>query len=200
MDQGGESGLSPCPECGESPGSSLACLACGALLEERGDADHFRRLGIAPAATVDPDAIEMRYLKLSRLLHPDFQTGKPADVQNRAVSGSARLNEAYHTLLDDQQRLEYLLALLDADALERNKTLAPAFLMESMESSEEIEEARGEGDNATLQRLADAMNGAIDTRLARATEQLTGDPDCNAVATLLHETRVFRRMLRDTRP
>ncbi len=199
-DHGAESGLSPCAECGQDPGSSLACLACGVLREEPAGSNVFTRFGLTPTPRVDVDAIELHYLRLSRLLHPDFQAGKPPAVQDLAVSGSALLNEAYTTLLDDQRRLEAALALLDPDALERNKTLSPAFLMESMESSEEIEDARASGDDEALKHLAAGMRAVIDARLASAADHLTGDGDPDAVATLLHETRVFRRMLRDTGP
>lgn len=198
------------------------CLVCGSVLDEPAHANHFTRLGIDPLVPFDAADAEARYIRLSRALHPDHHGGTDADSQFAAVELSAKLNEAYTTLLDEQRRHEYLLSLLDPDALEKHKTLAPDFLMEAMELSEELEDARTRGCRATIERIASLAKDEIDERMKNVTmacrhtmeriaaQQAHGNGaggvpsrpltlwNTDKIATLLHQARVYRRILRDT--
>ena len=198
------------------------CLVCRAVIEEPEHANHFTRLGIDPLSPFDAEDTEARYIRLSRALHPDHQTVGDGDAQLAAVQRSAMLNEAYSTVLDEQHRHEYLLSLLDPDALEKNKTLAPDFLMEAMELSEELEDARTRGCRATIERIASLAKNEIDERMQNVTlacrhtmeriaaqqphgkgeEGVPSRPltlwNTEKIATLLHQARVYRRILRDT--
>jgi len=190
----------PCPGCGGPPGSTLACLRCGRLLEELPGSTHFQRLGLAPGpgAGADAASLERAYLQLSRLLHPDFHGGADADLRDLALRNSALLNEAYVTLGDDESRAEYLLGLHDPQALERWKLLSPEFLMAAMETSEATEQAVAERDGTTLARLGSEVGAEIARRLATLNEPgAWTSPDARLLATLLHELRVLRRMLHD---
>lgn len=218
--------LPSCPHCGAQPGSSLACLACGQLLEEQGD-DHFARLGQHSTEPFDKDAAEATYLRLSRLLHPDFHGRSSADVQARAVRYSALLNEAWTTLTDELARAEYVLELHHPGTLEKHKTLSPAFLMEAMELSEELESAQGSGCRQTIQRIRQDARRAVEERMEGVAEacghtidriardahhpggQQQGQDvpaalisqhqwNTEQIATLLHQARVYRRILRDS--
>lgn len=218
--------LPPCPECGADPVSSLACLACGTLLEEHGD-DHFARLGQSSAQPFDKDAAEAAYLRLSRLLHPDFHGRADPAVQALAIRHSASLNQAWSTLTDEQARAEYLLELHHPGTLERHKTLSPAFLMEAMELSEELETALDSGCGQTIQRIRKEARRAVEERMHGVTQacgqtidriardahhpagQQRGQDvpaalitqhqwNTEQIATLLHQARVYRRILRDT--
>lgn len=185
---------SSCPGCDEPLQSTLACLACGRVLDEPADADHYARLGLRPEDGFDHDAIEARYLRLSRALHPDFHGQADEAARERANRHSALLNEAWNTLADDTARAEYRLGRTDPDALERHKQLEPSFLMEAMELSEEGEHC----DAATRDRLT----GQVRAEIARRDERLADDsawspPDTAELAVLLHELRVYNRILRD---
>jgi molecular chaperone HscB len=187
-----------CPACGRPPGSTLACLHCGRLLDEPQGATHFQRLGLPAGQHVDRATLESAYLKLSRRLHPDFHGSADDDARALALRNSALLNEAYAVLSDDEQRAEYLLGLHDPQALERWKNLPPAFLMQAMETSEAVEGAAHSGDRPALARLVAGVRRDIDERLRRlADAESWRQPDARELATLLHELRVFRRILRD---
>jgi len=211
-----------CPECGEAPGSSLACLACGAVLDEGPDADHFTRLGLDPLVPYDHDAAELAYLKLSRALHPDFHGADDDAVKERALRNSALLNEAWRTLEDDQHRAEYLLELHDPGVLDRHKKLSPQFLMEAMEVSEELDDARTSGCQETVRRIAETARKEIDERMKGVARECSAtikriardepgrresrpakllsphDWNTEQIAVLLHQARVYRRILKDT--
>lgn len=213
--------LPPCPACGAPPGSTLACRACGEVLDEPTGADHFARLGLDPELPFDPELAERHYLQLSRLLHPDFQADEDDEAMFRAVSHSALLNQAWRVLNDDQQRAEYLLEMHHPGALERHKTLSPEFLMEAMELSEELEDGRKRGCSDTISRITRETRRALESRMTGVTQacmatieriaheqdppgvaerdRLAHPHEWNAkrIATLLHQARVYRRILRD---
>jgi DnaJ-domain-containing protein 1 len=185
-----------CPRCGAGLQSSLACLACGALVDEAPGATHFERLGLPRTAAVDLAAAERNYLRLSRLLHPDFQTAGDEAAADRANAASARLNEAWSVLSDPESRAEYLLELIDPGVMDRSKTLAPAFLAEAMELSEEAEAAADKPAAAAALRARVAADS--DARLAAVLRPAAWEqPDTRRLATTLHELRVLRRVLRD---
>ena len=211
-----------CSACGADPGSNLACLACGLILDPGRDPEHFANLGLDSLATFDPAIAELNYLKLSRLLHPDFQAGRDERTQALAVRNSSLLNEAWKILNDDQMRSEYLIELYDPGVLERHKALSPEFLMEAMEVSEELDDAQTQGCKKTVQKIANSARTEIETRMkdvasacaatiARlahkgpqpgetlpAKQLSTHDSNTEQIAVLLHQARVYRRILRDT--
>jgi molecular chaperone HscB len=190
--------LALCPGCGQAPQSALACLHCGRLLEEAPGTTHFQRLGLAPGARPDAAALERAYLRLSRLLHPDFHGAGDERQRELALRNSALLNEAYGTLGDAEARAEYQLGLLDAGALDRWKQLAPDFLVTAMETSEAVEQAAEARDGAALARLREEARGEIARRLDALSDPAAwAAPDTRRLATLLHQLRVFRRILRD---
>lgn len=213
--------LPSCPACHAPPVSSLACLACGHVLDEQPGADHFLRLGLPKDELFDPARAEANYLRLSRALHPDFMADAGDDALFRAVSHSALLNEAWGVLNDEQLRAEYVLELHHPGALEQHKRLSPEFLMEAMELSEELEEARDEGCADTIRRISAAARGALHERMngvasvcGATIDRIAHEADppevpvrdrrlhphewnSARVATLLHQARIYRRILRD---
>jgi molecular chaperone HscB len=165
------------------------------VLDEPIGATHFQRLAVPASEDVDQDVVETQYLRLSRLLHPDFRARESESIQQQVLQNSARLNEALSTLTDDQRRAEYVLGLLDPDALEQHKQLDPAFLMETMDISEGLEDCGAE----TTARIAGDVANQITERMNEVTAQAARpEPDTARLAVLLHEVRVLRRILRDT--
>jgi len=188
----------PCPACGSALRSTLACPACGRLLEEPAAGDHFARLGAPRSPRVDRQALEDTYIRLSRLLHPDFHGGAGEAQRELANRNSALLNEAWRVLTDDQERLEYLLEQIDPGALERSKRLSPEFLAEAMELSEELEQAAAGGDARAMATLVARVRAAMAERATELDDPARWQPaDGARLGRLLHEQRVYRRILRD---
>ena len=188
----------PCPACGQPLRSTLACLACGRVLEEGPGADHFARLGAPRSPRVDRRELEACYLRLSRLLHPDFHGGGSDELRELANRNSALLNEAYAVLSDDQERAEYLLERLDPGALERNKSLATAFLSEALELSEDLQAAAAADDPRTAAAVVARVRAPMTERAAALDDPAGWQAgDTARLARLLHEQRVYGRILRD---
>ena len=160
------------------------------------EVSHFERLGLPAAPDVDLAVAERNYLRLSRALHPDFQAPGDEAAADRANDATARLNEAWAVISDPEARAEYLLELRDPGAMERSKTLSPAFLAEAMELSEEAEAAAREP--AAAAKLRARVQADADARLASVLSPAAwASPDTRRLATALHELRVLRRVLRD---
>ena len=81
----------------------LFCHTCGAV-QQPGQLDHFRRLGLEPDFDLDLDTVEKRYLGFQRATHPDRFATKPAKERAFAEAQAVALNQAYETLKDPLRR------------------------------------------------------------------------------------------------
>ena len=129
------------------------------------EADFFACFGIPRGYAIDRDALEGRYLELSRDAHPDRVSGASPREQRLAVERASRINEAYRTLRDPVRRAEYLVKLGGVDLdLTATQGGAPdpgqSFLIEMVELREALEEAQAAGDAAV-----DGLRGSIEGRL-----------------------------------
>lgn len=154
--------------------------------------DPFAVLGIEAEVEVDERELEQRYLTLSRACHPDHLAQASTEEQVAGLQQSAALNDAYRALRDPWQRLEALLELRAPGALDGGKALDPAFLMSAMELAEEVAGA----DGAAVTRLAPQLDADIADYRTRIAQALRDEAFADA-ATLLHESRYFRKARKD---
>lgn len=136
----GEAAGATCPRCSAPLGSPVACAQCGALLTVPAGSDHFVLLGVPRQFAIDPAQLERTYLKVSRLVHPDFFGDQSKDVQAQAMRHSALLNDAYQTLKNDVRRGEYLLRLLGGKTAAADRSTKASFLAEMLELREEADD------------------------------------------------------------
>lgn len=86
-----------------------------AFVTEMRDKNHFEVLGATPKTPASD--LRRLYTKLAKRFHPDaFPAHTPEDILEKARSVTARLNEAYQTLANAEQREQYL-ALLNDDRI-----------------------------------------------------------------------------------
>jgi len=111
--------------------------------------------------SIDSKALRKEFLQLQAKAHPDMV---PADKKRQAEGLSARINEAYKTLLNPLLRAQYLLSLRGIDVAEDEtaKVEDPELLMEVLETRETIEDAQEEKDLEPLKgqnegRIADSV-------------------------------------------
>jgi Fe-S protein assembly co-chaperone HscB len=93
---------------------------------------------IADPVHVDAVHLRQRLMQLSRKYHPDRVVGLPDDEQTRALAMTEQINTGYQTLLDPKSRLRYYLTEHGIISTDEQYNLAPDFLMEAMETSEQI--------------------------------------------------------------
>ncbi len=184
------------------------CAACAAVLPADDKQDRFAVLGVPRQFSVDLNAAENNFKKLSRQVHPDrFATADPR-ARKAALSRTVQLNEAWRTLKDPIRRAEYLLALAGfglkgedrkrpTEGSTREVAAPPVLLMEILELREELADAQRAGNTPKVHAMAQAMRARhADTLAALAT--VLDDPDpakLEEAARLMVALRYYQRFL-----
>ncbi len=189
-----------CWHCGHAPESSLFCRYCNSL--QRPKPDYYRFLGLERKLHLDPDDLQQRFYRLSRLLHPDRYLRRTPTERQYSLEATAILNDAYRVLRDPVTRAEYVLKELGCGGGQnRSKDVPPELLEEVFELNMALEELRG-GDETVRPQLEEARKrfaGLIeesDERLDDLARQFddTGD---RAVLGQIRVTLDRRRYLRN---
>lgn len=212
-----------CWSCERAAGDGAACSQCNAIQPPLPGADHFVVLGLPRRFGLDLAAAEGRFRELSRQVHPDRFAKADPRARRASLQRSVQLNEAWRAIKDPVRRAEYLLQLAGFDvgpdegaarvtadrqpARQRIK-VPPALLAEILESREELAEARADGDEQRVQRMASDMRGRVDAALgrvaetfarldARETTDAVRDDGLGAAARELIAIRYYRRFLEE---
>jgi molecular chaperone HscB len=138
--------------------------------------DPFTVFGLSRSLDLDERQLETRYLRLSRVCHPDLHRANDTGDCIAVLQRSAEINDAWKVLRDPWQRARALLELLSPGVLERNKRLDPGFLGEALELAEEVAGAQG-------------------ARIAPLRTRLEADHD--AAARRLHMSHYHKKALQD---
>jgi molecular chaperone HscB len=133
-----------CPRCSASLETPLGCLACGALLPLDGASapDPFQVLGLERTHRIDLEELRRRYLRISRLTHPDFFATAGEAEKARAERASAALNTAFAVLADEAARADHLVGALGGPDENAERAMPKEFLMEVLEWNETLDAAR----------------------------------------------------------
>jgi molecular chaperone HscB len=159
--------------------------------------DPFDLLGLEPTFHLDRALLERAYLVRAASAHPDAS----------GTDGSAaQINEAKRVLEDPERRANALLARLGGPSKEDNRDLPPGFLMEIMETREEME-SLAQGDDAEgLARFRELAlsrrSGHID-RIGRLFGELASPPTAEGLARIRVELNAWRyaeRMIEQIKP
>lgn len=159
-----------CPACGAQLPTPLACAACGALIDPPPGVSPWALLGLEPCWRVDAGELQKRLVRLSRLMHPDFFAAAPQAARDLAGRNSARLNDAYATLLDPARRTEWILADRGAPSAQAERTMPQSFLMQVLEWNESLDAARetqGAARTSALQSLLTELSPQREALLVR---------------------------------
>lgn len=120
---------------------------------------------------LDAKELEKRFYALSRKLHPDVFSRRPAREQEYALESSAVLNDAYRTLKDPVARALYVLKQAGFDIAEQGtKDVPPELLEEVFELNMALEELHSGDEDAREQLRAarlrfEAMRDEIDREM-----------------------------------
>lgn len=127
-------------------------------------ADAFGVFGLPRRFRVDAGELERRFAELSRETHPDV-AGDDPDRQIEAMELSAKVNEAYRVLRDEEGRANVLLELLGGPSREADRRLPDGFLPIIMMVREELAEAQLEGDEGKVKEIEDDAKAQREARL-----------------------------------
>jgi len=195
-----------CPRCGAPLETPFCCVGCGRLLRPERDPTPFEAFGLEPRYGVDAAELELRLLRFSRSLHPDFFATAGVEERALAEEGSAALNAAYEILADDFRRADWLVAALDGPSESDEKEMPREFLLEVLEWSEEIEAAREARPGAPERARLPALAAALRSRRAECMRGVAGllaprpergAPVLAEVRRILNAVRYLDRALRE---
>jgi molecular chaperone HscB len=121
--------------------------------------NHFDLFDLAPAYSLDTGRLENSYKELQTLVHPD-RYAQAADAERRAsMQWTTRVNEAYSTLKDPVQRAKHILELHGIDVgFETNTQMPTDFLLQQLETREQLEEALQKKNSAFLDSLRNDLS------------------------------------------
>ncbi|OAY81397.1 uncharacterized protein LOC109708505 [Ananas comosus] len=160
---GGGRRLSKCWNCGTASGSPapfLACGTCGSVQPVDASVDYFQIFGLKRAYEVKGDNLEGKYKDWQKKLHPDLVHTKSEDEKAFAAEQSARVIDAYRTLINPLSRALYLLRLEGVQVDEEKTISDPELLVEMMEIREAVDEA---DDSQALERIKSQVQGKLET-------------------------------------
>ncbi len=151
-----------CWKCGEQQHESLFCKFCNTLQPPA--TDYYRFLDVERKLNINLPALQERYYRLSRMVHPDrFLSGTPNE-RRFSLDATAILNDAYRTLRDPVARAEYFLREEGVEAAGgKSKRVPPELLEEVFEVNSALEELRG-GSAAVREELKAALDRLIESR------------------------------------
>jgi molecular chaperone HscB len=162
--------------------------------------DSFEVLGVEPAFELDLAALEARHRELSRALHPDRYTGRPASERRMALDRAISVNEALRQLKDPVKRALELLKRAGVEVPEGTEPPAdPEFLMEMMEQREELSEARRAANVEQVEGLSAKVRARQLTTLAALGEKFASlspaelQAQGGSLVALVGELRYYRR-------
>lgn len=172
--------------------------------------DAFAVLGLTPRFDLDAAELRRAYLQRSAELHPDRAEsgathptagGADGDVPGDVDLAAAELNQAKATLEDPEKRAVALLELLGGLSKEADRTLPAGFLMEMMETRQqidaELEGRRGEEREALLEKWdewADARRARHIAKVAELFREILprGTPAASALKAIRMELNAWR--------
>ena len=122
---------SMCWHCQSDIGGEYFCQQCVKVQPLSKEIDYFTALGLPRKLNIDTGKLENKFYEMSRAFHPDFYEGKSDMERAVSLANSATLNQAYHTLKNPIERVEYLLRL-EAGSAKEIPGKAPTELFETL--------------------------------------------------------------------
>ncbi len=133
--------------------------------------NYFDFYAIPESFNPDTAFLKKRFYELSKEYHPDFYANESDEKQQEILELSTINNKAYHTLVDPNKRLEYILREHNLVNEGAKPQLPGDFLMEMMDINERLMEIESKDDWAAINTEVLAIEGDLNGELA----QFTGD-------------------------
>lgn len=100
--------------------------------------NYFELFEITPSFIIDKEDLRKKYYLKHRESHPDMHGLKSADEQMQVLEASTEINRAYKVLMDDDERIRYLLEISGIEFAEGKENVPQEFLLEVMDINEMI--------------------------------------------------------------
>ena len=114
----------------------------------------------------DKNVLKQKFYTLSRKYHPDFYSSTSEVEKADALEISSEVNKAYKVFQNGDETIKYVLQQKGLLEEEEKYELPPAFLMDMLDLSEEMMEAKTENDeeakSSVRQRIDNVQNEIYD--------------------------------------
>lgn len=121
----------------------------------------------------DKTALKKKFIELSRKYHPDFHTQSNSKQQEEMLEMSAMLNEAFQTLSNTDNTIQYLLKLKGSLKEDEKYNLPQDFLLEMMDLNETLMEAE---DKEQVEKIIKDKKNKLEEAIAPIlTQSLEGE-------------------------
>jgi len=109
--------------------------------------NYFEIFSLDISTNPDLNKLNENNRELQRLVHPDKFANGDESEKRQAMQKTSLINQAFNTLKDPVQRLQYMLSLKGVDMnAETDTTMDGGFLMDQMELREKISDVRSQSD------------------------------------------------------
>jgi molecular chaperone HscB len=196
--------ITSCWSCGKNTEQIHFCGSCHSLQPPA--TNYYDFFGFEHRLNLDTAALEDRFYRLSRRLHPDVYFRRSAREQQFSLDATAILNDGYRTLKNPITRAEYLLQEQGVRSGDTNhKQTPPELLEEVFELNEMLEEAR-QGDGSLRPQLEEAeqrflnLRDEIDRQLQSEFELYDASGDRSRlleIRSLLNRRRYVRNLIEE---
>ena len=149
-----------CWQCHE-PTQGAVCIGCGSLQPPKPNADPFEVLGFPRRYSLDSDAINEAWRRVSRQVHPDRWAGKPAVFRRMSLQWTAAVNESKRILSDPMARAWYLATGVPSPP-ERGGPQPDGDFLEAIFEVQMLSHADPEAARNTVQQLWDSHRSELD--------------------------------------
>src|SRR4051812_24545534 len=178
-----------------SAAAAKASTSSGLSNLPRGLLNHFELFNLEPAYAINGAALEQAYRDLQALIHPD-RYAQAADAERRAsMQWTTRVNEAYRALKDPVQRARHILELQGVDVgFETNTQMPTDFLMQQLETREQLEEALQKKDSGFLDSLRNSLFEKRKNLEIQIGESIDARKDYAAAANLVRKLMFLQKI------
>jgi molecular chaperone HscB len=152
--------------------------------------DPFEVLGLAARFDLEPQAVRRAFLARAAAVHPDHAAG-----EDSADEASAALNRAKAALENPERRANALLERLGGPGKREDRSLPAGFLMQIMETREEIEGALATRDPASRARWeawAQEQRGEYGARVGKLFKDFEMSKDAATLRAIREELNAWR--------
>ena len=133
--------------------------------------DYFTLYDLPVSLLPDEKKVKQKFYELSRKYHPDFYTQASHNEQADVLELSSQVNKAYKTFQNKDEIIKYVLQQKGLLTEEEKYALPPAFLMEMLELSEQMMEAKAEDDANALSSVEQTINN-VQTELYKDVKEI----------------------------
>ncbi len=112
--------------------------------------NYFELFEIPVSLKPDEKTVRKKFYELSRAYHPDFYTNASEPEQAKVLEQSSLVNKAYKTFQNGDDTIKYVLQQKGLLEEEEKYELPPAFLMEMLDLSEQMTDAKADENASAL--------------------------------------------------